>query len=283
VPGARFDKLSFDYVKIYDAGKPTASKSYTHASPRFAFIVMPTKDLAIKVMYGNAFRAPAPSELAGANTYTLGSNIENLKPETLSTVELAVDWVATPNLNWRTNIYRTKFKDQIAYSGLTNLSTNLYTLTTQGLETELLYGFAGWKGYLNYAYAKRVDEEIIPGNFIDPSPDLTWEPSHRVKAGIIFTRGDVSGALSALYQGRVERRSSDLVNATYNLYRPKTLDSWVSLDAKLNYSISFASSISVYANNLLDSSKIQLVRVQSAPFDYRGEGRRFGVILKTSF
>lgn len=282
VLGARFDKMSFDYYPNLTDPSTTSSKSYTHTSPRAALIVTPTKNLAVKIMYGNAFRAPAPSELAGANTYTLGSNIEGLKPESLTTLEVAVDWIITSNLNWRTNIYRTKFKDQIAYSGSSNLSTNIYTLTTQGLETELLYGFAGWKGFANYSYAKRANEEIIPGNSINPSSDLTWEPAHRLKAGVIFNLGDFSGGVTAVYQGRVERRSSDFAIATYNPYRPNHLGGWVSADAKLTYTISHASSVSVYANNLLDK-QFHLVRVNASPFDYQGEGRRIGVVLKTSF
>ncbi|MDP2874771.1 MAG: TonB-dependent receptor, partial [Holophaga sp.] len=121
VLGIRSDHTSFDYHKLdstqafLDTGQ-TGSKSYSQTSPRVALVFTPMENLAIKAMWGRAFRAPAPSELAGANTLTLGSNLEKLKPETLDTTELAVDWIIGSNLNWRTNLYRTKFSNQIAYS-----------------------------------------------------------------------------------------------------------------------------------------------------------------------
>jgi len=298
VLGIRSDHSSFDYRKLdstqafLDTGQ-TGSQSFSQTSPRLALVFTPMENLAIKAMWGRAFRAPAPSELAGANTLTLGSNIEKLKPETLDTTELAVDWIIGSNLNWRTNVYRTKFSNQIAYSAANaNLSANIYTLTTQGLETELLFGFAGWRGFVNYSYAKRVDEEILD-NTIAPSPDkLTWDPGSRFKFGVIYTAGQVVSALTGYYQSTTNRRSTDVGTQTVplsggtldvDLYRDRSLDAWFTLDAKVTWNFSPASSVAVYATNLLDTDKNKLIKIQAFPFDYQGEGRKYGIVLKTSF
>jgi len=289
VLGVRSDKTSFDYLDIADVARPTRSKSYANTSPRFALVFTPTETLAIKAMFGTAFRSPAPSEFAGANTYFLASNIAQLKPEKLSTTELAVDWIINANLNWRTNIYRTKFQDQIAYS-LQNysLSTNIYTLTTQGLETELLYGFGSWKGYLNYAIARRVDEEVSDTTIAPSKDKLTWEPGQRFKAGLIFTSGDFSASANLMYQGQVDRRSSDLGNSAFvginvDPYRKPTVDAWFTLNAKVAYSFSKGSNISLMATNLLNTDKNTLVKNMAFPFDYKGPERQVSVVLKTTF
>jgi len=298
VLGIRSDHASFDYHKL-DASQAfldtglTGSKSYSQTSPRVAFVFTPMENLAIKAMWGRAFRAPAPSEVAGANTLTLGSNIEQLKPETLDTTELAVDWIIGSNLNWRTNVYRTKFSNEIAYSAANaNLSANIYTLTTQGLETELLFGFAGWRGFVNYSYAKRVNEEILD-NTIAPSPDkLTWDPGSRFKFGVIYTAGPAIAALTGYYQSTTDRRSTDVGIQTVPLsggtldvdqYRARSLDAWFTMDAKLTWNFSPTTSVAIYSTNLLDTDKNKLIKVQAFPFDYQGEGRKFGVVLKTSF
>lgn len=285
VLGIRADKTSFDYVKIYDAGKPTSSKSYSNTSPRVAFVWMPTDKLAVKLMTGKAFRAPAPSELAGANTYTLASNIEELKPETLTTSELAVDWIISNNFNWRTNIFRTEFSDQIAYSVTNfNLSTNLYTLTTQGLETELLFGYGAWRGYTNYSYATRVNEEINPvETSIALSKDkLTWEPSSRFKLGVIYNGEIFTGSMNLMYQGRVERRSTDIIPET-SAHRPVSLDPWLQVNAKVGFRINHQFRIDVVGTNVLGTDKNRLVKNMAYPFDYQGEGRKVAIILKASF
>ena len=299
VLGVRSDRASFDYRKLdstqafLDTGQ-TGTKTFSKVSPRVALVFTPMANLAIKAMWGRAFRAPAPSELAGANTLTLGSNIERLEPETLDTTELAVDWIIGANLNWRTNIYRTKFSNQIAYSAANaNLSANIYTLTTQGLETELLFGYAGWRGFVNYSYAKRVDEEILD-NTIAPSPDkLTWDPGSRFKFGAIYTAGPVVSALTGYYQSTTNRRSTDvglqpiplMAGATLDVdsYRARSLDAWFTLDAKVTWNFTSNSSVAIYATNLLDTDKNKLVKIQPFPFDYQGEERKFGVVLRTKF
>lgn len=283
VLGVRSDRTAFDFIRIYDPGKPTASKSYSELSPRLALIWTPRENLAVKLMYGSAFRAPTPSEVAGANTYSLASNIDGLKPETLKTLEVGVDWILGSNLNWRTNVFRTKFNDQIAYSlQNANLSTNVYTLTTQGLETELLYGFANWKGYANFSMAKRVDEEIIDLTIAASKDRLTWEPGQRFKFGLIYTNQQWSASANALYQGRVERRSSDLF-AGMATYRPASLDPWFALNLKFGWSFATGANLALVVNNALNTHKNTLIKTQAFPFDYQGEERRASLVLRTSF
>lgn len=293
VLGIRSDRFSFDHRRLGTPGAPDGSRSFSQVSPRVALVFKPTPDLALKAMVGKAFRAPSPSELGGANTLTLASNIEALKPESLTTAELAVDWILSPNLNWRTNLYRTKFSDQIAYSAANfNLSTNIYTLTTEGLETELLFGFKSLRGYVNYSFARRVDEEILDAS-IAPSPDsLTWDPAHRFKFGAIYTRGPLQASAVGYWQSETDRRATDVgtqpipllgVDFDVDPYRPRSLDGWFTVDARVSYDLRSWLTVSIYATNLLDTDKNKLVKIQAFPFDYEGEGRKVGTVVRLIF
>src|SRR5262249_38810074 len=160
--GLRYDDESFDFHRIYDPGRPTASKSFSKWSPRLALVDKVRPDLIFKLLAGRAFRTPSPTELAGAHTFSLASNIDRLEPEPLTSYEAAMDWRLSPRLAWRLNVFRSSFDNQIAYSAQNNnLSTNLYSLTTAGVETELLWSWGDLAGFANYAYARRLDEQIL--------------------------------------------------------------------------------------------------------------------------
>jgi outer membrane receptor protein involved in Fe transport len=169
---------------------------------------------------------------------------------------------------------------------------NLYTFTTQGLESELFFGFGRSQGYVNYSYAKRGDEEIPASALIAPSPNrLTWYPSHMLNAGIISTFGQVKASLSGHYQGKVERRSTEVGTQTVpyftaiNLdqYRPTVVAGWFTVDTKLGYEWRAGSSASVVVTNLLDTKKNFLFKNLAFPYDYQGEGRRISLVISTKF
>lgn len=291
VLGLRADHMGFDSNALDAGGNPdgtTVARSYSNTSPRVALVYMPMPTLALKLMGGKAFRAPAPSELAGANTLSLGSNIQNLKPETLTTYEFAVDWIVNPSLDWRTNVFRTKFNDEIAYSASNaNLSTNVSTLTTEGLETELLYGRGPWKGFLNFSYARRVDERIQDAT-VAPSQDLTWVPARMAKAGLVYAAGGFTASAEGLWTGRVLRRSTDVgvqdlpltsIALDMDAYRPPTVPPWFSLNAKAGYAFNRAFSVSLVATNLLDRT-YYLDKNLAFPFDYRAPQRLVSLELR---
>lgn len=56
----------------------------THATPRLGLIYNPTPKSAVKLLYGNAFRAPTPNEALGSG---LAKSNRDLKPETIDTYE----------------------------------------------------------------------------------------------------------------------------------------------------------------------------------------------------
>jgi outer membrane receptor protein involved in Fe transport len=281
--GARFDRMFFNYNQLTVKPYPTPSKDFQQLSPRAAVVVFPTDKLSVKLLAGRGFRAPAPSELFGANTYALASNIDQLKPETVTTFELAFDWAVVGNWIWRANTFYRKFNDQIAYSvANANLSTNVYSNTTAGAETEVLTDLAVGstgriQGFFNYSLAQLLDETISDETIIK-SDKLTWAPEHVANLGLSFRGGKLDASAQVHVQGPVRRRESDVPTPDTLMARGVRVDGWATIDARAAYQLVKWAELGVQATNLLDSDA-PIIKNNNLPFDYRGDGRRVLVTL----
>ena len=279
--GIRYDNQFFKYNDIY-AGIYTAKKRKTSSefSPRIGIVFKPIDNYSIKLLTGKAFRSPSPTEMFGSNTWTLASNLKELKPEFITTSEIAFDVKLNKNYNLRFNGYYTEFENQIAYSVQNNnLSTNIYNLTNAGIEAELLFGFDRINGFINYSFVKRVNEKIIDTTIFYSKDKLTWAPSSNFNFGINYIYNNLSFSLSGHYQGKVLRRKSDRLNKLYLPLRPEEVDSWLTFDFNVVYKLKSYFEIGLNMKNILDS-KNYLIKNFDYPFDYKMQGRTFLFILK---
>ncbi|MES2951748.1 MAG: TonB-dependent receptor [Pseudomonadota bacterium] len=94
--GVRHDRIS-------DVGNTT--------NPRLALVWDASLDLTAKLLYGEAFRAPALTELYTINPVTSGN--PNLRPETIRTLEAALSWQAGKSLQVNLNVFQYDMKDII--------------------------------------------------------------------------------------------------------------------------------------------------------------------------
>lgn len=94
--GVRHDRIS-------DVGETT--------NPRLALVWDASLALTAKLLYGEAFRAPAFTELYGINPVSNGN--PNLRPETIRTVEAAFAWQANRALVVNLNVFQYDIKDMI--------------------------------------------------------------------------------------------------------------------------------------------------------------------------
>jgi len=287
--GARYDHTAFEYEAIAEPSRPDRERTFEEVSPRLALVLLPAETVAVKLLTGRAFRAPSPTELAGAHTFSLASNIGQLEPETVTTSEIETEWRATRWLTLRADVFHTEFENQIAYSAANfNLSTNLYTTKTAGLETEVLIARGRTTGFANYTWARREDEDVIDTT-IAPSPDdVAWAPARVGNAGAAWSGDRWGAALTVHWQGPTRRRASDLGIQTLplttavldmDLYRPREVDSWTSVDARVSRALPQGFTLAVTARNLFDEDR-ELVKVLPFPFDYRQETRRWLVSLR---
>ena len=81
-------------------------------NPRFGLVWEPRPGLVAKLLYGRAFRAPSFQELYNRNNPIAIGN-PDLKPEKITTWELAFDYRATPVLNLTLNLFSYEIKEKI--------------------------------------------------------------------------------------------------------------------------------------------------------------------------
>lgn len=187
-----------------------------------------------------------------------------------------VDWAMTPNLSWRTNLFYTDSRDQIAYGQL-NVLNNVYSHTIAGAETELLVGadvglLGRVGGFVNYAYSHLVKEDTFDPT-ISKSNQLTWMPAHTAKAGVNVNHGPVSASLQALYYGSATRRASDLLLASNRALRPDKAAAWVTADVNVAYALADWCKLSVRATNIFASAG-RIIKNGDYAFDYHTEPRQ---------
>lgn len=269
---------------------PNEKRTFRRTSPRLGVVYTVSSNLTLKLMAGKAFREPSITEMFGYNTFSLASNPRKLKPEIIHTYEAGVDWFVNKYINLRANLFRTRYENQIAYSvANSNLSTNLYTLITGGVESEALVSYKNFSGFANFSYNKRINEFIQDRTISINKTETTWVPSHTANAGITWTDQKFMTSLSVERQGAVYRRNSDLgpvdplfgnntsippYNYNYPVYRPKTVAPWISFNFRFMYKWNDKLEMGLNIMNLLNSYQT-LAKNNNYPFDYVREGRRF--------
>ncbi len=269
----RFDRMFFSYIDLTATDKPEKSKSFQMITPRIAIVYPLSNKCVIKAIYGKAFRTPSPTEMFGFNTFTLASNINELKPELVTNFDLSFSWESPQGFNARINSFHVNFENQIAYSVANeNLSTNIYSLKTCGVELSAQYASKLFTAFSNLTYSYRYDEDILDSTITVSKTKVTWAPSFLAKVGVLYKFNRFSLSALGYYQNRVYRRNSDKFSEM-SLYRPLDyVKGWFSINVRGSYKVTQKSEFSLQVNNMLDSERYSLKNNQYL-FDYRLEGR----------
>ncbi len=270
----RFDQMFFNYLNLNASPISTTSKEFRMITPRVAVVFSATQSLTLKAIFGQAFRTPTPTEMFGYNTYTLASNIEELEPEVVTNIDLGATWEASSNFNIRLNGFWVNFENQIAYSVANyNLSTNIYSLNTTGVELVAQYATKTVAGFANLTYAQRLNETILDNTVTESSDKITWAPAILFKFGGRYSIKSATFSLLGYYQGKMLRRDSDIFDGMEN-YRPKEhVDGWFTADIKSSYTVNQNIEIGIAMKNVLNQERY-FIKNNAYLFDYKLEGRQ---------
>lgn len=147
----------------------TAGLRYDHYSdfghsinPRAAMVWRVLDNTDLKLLYGQAFRAPNFQELYNINNPVVVGN-PDLKPERIRTYEAALSWRPSRSLAANANYFYSTITDQIGWvpstvPGSPAVNSNLGKSKTRGIELGLngdLSADLSWR--LNYAYQDARD------------------------------------------------------------------------------------------------------------------------------
>lgn len=280
--GLRYDVLAFDYVDLDDPNRPSRHRTLEQLSPRAALVVLPGRDISFKALAERSFRTPAPGELFTRNSLLGNADPEGLDAEEMTAFTLACDAILFRYANLRLDGFVQEFENQIGFSGLNNLTSNLYTRKLAGVEAELLARSPllegrSLEGFLNATWVTQLEEEVLlPG--LVASDNLTWAPEQSGNAGLAFRGRRWDASVQGHFQGRSYRRDSDRFQAdgtptANSAYRPPTTAPWATLDALLGYRFGNGLRLWAQGRNLLDEHGY-LTKPGNSPFDYRIEGLR---------
>ncbi|MDH7599651.1 MAG: TonB-dependent receptor [Sedimentisphaerales bacterium] len=245
--------------------------------PRVGFIWSPMADIFVKVLYGQAFRAPSINENF-LNHPGLRGN-PNLDPEKVATVDLSVGYYGT-NKELVLSCFRSRLTDIIYQdrTGFPTYANRADTITIEGMELEGKY-------YLNRAifltgsimYQESQDDE---GN-----KDLAPIANISAKGGISYVwPGGLTVGLFDVFQGPLDRKYQATLNPCPGSYNKLSLHCELDLKKFLNYKAGVASSLIIQVDNLLDEQiwlpNWGLLPGQSIPYDqgraiYAGLNLRF--------
>lgn len=231
-------------------------------NPRVALVWATTHNLTTKFLYGRAFRAPSFSELFAENNPSLRGNA-NLKPEIIDTLEVAFDYHASQDLNFRLNLFSYQIEDLVEIVFNTPAS-NSGRQSGRGLEFEAEWdatdnlSFSG-----NYAWQAAEDDTTgadVP-NAAQQQLYLTaaWQMSdHLTLSGVANYVADRRRAVGDTRKDIDDNKTIDLVLRSHQPIG--------GLD------------VSLIARNVLDSdvrepSTSQNVAMPEIPDDYPLDGR----------
>jgi iron complex outermembrane receptor protein len=135
-------RLASDWRAVYGARLDDYSDFGRHTSPRAGLIYQPAEGSALKLLYGQAFRAPSAAERNGNINTVLGN--ATLKPETIDTTEL-VALHQDGRLLWQGSLFRSTWKEGIAIVFRQDLRINQF----QNVDNNRAHGASGdvtWRG-----------------------------------------------------------------------------------------------------------------------------------------
>ncbi len=154
------------------------------ANPRLALIYSPTKHAAIKLVYGEAFRAPNNYELYyTAAGLGLKAN-PGLKPETIRTYELIYEQRLSEHYRLTLSAYYNKISNMIrvvtdAADPTLDSFDNISSASVRGAEAELEAKWrSGLSGRISYSYQHAEDDQT--------NRRLVNSPLHSAKANLVL-------------------------------------------------------------------------------------------------
>lgn len=211
-----------------------------HTSPRLGLIYYPRPDSAIKLLYGEAFRAPAAVEIGGAQGSVLGN--PDLKPEVIESYEL-IALRQTPRYLAQLTLFRTYWHEGIAAvltQGTLSQYQNVERNDAHGITTAVQARLHGWLLELSGSSVQsRNTRTGLRYNIF---------PRHMLSAGVGHSLHDPSWQLH-LHQ-RWLSTIDDIPTAAG--FTPTKLPRYARTDLAVKKDMSHQLSISVQARNLFD-------------------------------
>ena len=185
----------------------------SHFSPRMGVILKPTHESVIKLLYGQAFRAPNVFELYYQSLLVIGGGYKanpDLKPETFDTWEAIWEQEINPAIKTSLSAFRYQVKDlitQVLNAGDNTVQfQNINRVRSDGIEMGIEINWPDvLKGHISYTRQETYDD--LTGQLLPNSP------RHLVKAGAsipVYRDRYFLGAQCRYMSKRIDRNGGEV-------------------------------------------------------------------------
>jgi len=256
----RLDRFVVHRTAPITPGDPFTQSDYAHAqftAPSFntGLVWQPTNDDTFRLLVGRGEQAPSQVELGLDTVYPLGGGIEEvsvgnpyLKPSVTMNYEIGYDRnLAQIDSTLSADIYFSTVQDLL--SAATNLPGTFnypyYQLVAENIGHGQVYGGkivlkgsneAGWRWDLSYTLTAVRAHLNVEGPPVTPYDYNNATPV----SAIVFGLGYDWNKFEADLQGKWQSRYTDIIaaaGATGVLYEPKAISNFVTLNARIAYSV----------------------------------------------
>ncbi len=266
------NRLTMTVGGRYDWNRLVGVRTLDQFSPKLGFVFTPFEELALRALYGRAFRAPTIAEMFLQKE--LGGGVEflpnpGLQPEELSvSLETGVHWTPAAVLELDAAVFLYEYEDMIYWEDISDETgipslyqvRNLNRASMRGFEVSARSHWRTVTGTANYTYVDARDESA---NRTDDTLPYRPKYSASLAADWDWRRFTLHG--DARYRSRIDE---------VFLYPLQAPDEFWVFNAAAQCRINGAWTLSAKVNNLLDTSYEELAR-------YRMPGRNwmFGVTM----
>ena len=251
-------------------------------TPRAAIVYHPMNSTSLKLLYGEAFRAPSIFEFRVDDGVFFSSN-SDLEPEKIKTLEIILEQQLNRNLTGLVSIYDYSVKnliDPFEVDSVTKIQQfrNISKAEAFGLELELNMRLKnGLQGYMNYSFQDTQNSET--------KKDLTNSPEHIAKAGLSlpalkYFRAAAelqyeTGRITVETEDKKETKTDSYLLANIQLSTRSGLKEHTALAGLLNHA-----TISLLVNNLFNETYQTPGGVEHLQAGITQNGRNFQVKLR---
>lgn len=261
-------------LKVLDKVTITAGARYDYNSlykgtfnPRLGIVYRTTDKLTIKAMYGTAYIAP--SNYYRWENWAILSAIHvpnmNIKPESLQTGEVSINYYATKNLSFRTSIYRNNMKDIIrpvqanaqqgnypyynplrpligesTSTGYVETNSNLGEIYSQGLELDVSYQIGKFLFNVGYCYTDGEDKST--------SNKIAKVSQHKLNTNVTYSFNKFSASLATRYYSGIWTAVSNS-----NYHGASEIPGAIIIYSNFSYQITPKVRLNLSADNLLNT------------------------------
>mgnify|MGYP000556526639 CR=1 FL=1 len=230
--GARFDDYS-------DFGR--------QLSPRLGLLYYPQESTVIKLLYGQAFRAPTSIELFGDGS-RFGTT-EDLKPELIDTYELI--WMQqAKTVHTTVTLFSSSWDDKIVFNdnppvpeGFSLSYKNEGRAKAKGIEVEMNWQLNRWRIDFNGSYVESESKD----------PDFSYSafPKWIANVGVAYSWSEPNLELYLSSQFQHDMKdATNLGNVSHDL------QNYHRVDLNLNWSLSNRISLYCHFKNLFDRDNV---------------------------